>query len=316
MSDTYGVDGSHTVAQGDVEVTRRLETDGRAVIGHIQLRSTAAEPVVVELVDQIPSSLSVESAAFDPDCGPDDGTAGTAKVRVEQEVGEDTERVVYGLMLASPPEDVSFDAPAVRELPRPEAPVADGGVTDDDAPDTAGEPLSLRDPSEEQSTDGEATGVEEPTGNDADAAPSEREEESRSVALRVDRLSARVEEFATYAEAMEAFIDERGTADEFAERIEGRVDDATADVADLRADLDAELTAVREEVAEVDREVENLRSEVEETRAETASLREEVAEVRELRSTLAAAFGGGDVEDSTSTDTDGITAAVAEQESE
>ncbi|MFC7176086.1 hypothetical protein [Halosegnis marinus] len=126
MTEDNSADGTHTVAQGDVEVTRRLETDGRALIGHVQLRSTAGGPTVVELVDPVPDDVTVESAAFDPDAGPDDGTAGTESIRVEHEVGEDTARVVYGLMLAEPADTAGFEPPrVVRTRPvEPPSPTA------------------------------------------------------------------------------------------------------------------------------------------------------------------------------------------------
>ncbi|MFC7234421.1 hypothetical protein [Halosegnis marinus] len=332
MTEDNSADGTHTVAQGDVEVTRRLETDGRALIGHVQLRSTAGGPTVVELVDPVPDDVTVESAAFDPDAGPDDGTAGTESIRVEHEVGEDTARVVYGLMLAEPADTAGFEPPRVVRTRPVEPPVTDGGATDGDGTatlslgddgtgeggtgpddDTGGEGPDADgggtsdDGSEGPPATGPTIDADLPAGDDSDPETGESGsddtdpataddgaagEASRSVSVRVDRLSARVEEFAAYAEAMESFIDERGTAGEFAARVEGRVDDAEADVATLRETLEAETTALREDVAAMETEVADLRAETEEMRAEVSSLGDEVAEMRELRETLATAFDG------------------------
>ena len=123
--------------------------------------------------------------------------------------------------------------------------------------------------------------------------PATTDTERRSTELRVDRLSARVEEFATYAEALEPFLDEHGTAPEFVDRVESRVDDIDERITDTRNDLemklDEEAAAIR---AELSTETTDLRSELEETRSEVAALRDDLGTVQEdvtaLREEIAA----------------------------
>lgn len=77
--------------------------------------------------------------------------------------------------------------------------------------------------SAQSSSDADSTG-----GGEATA------ETPRSVDLRIDRLRARVEEFATYATTLEDLIDEHGTG----ANITDRVDDLDARVASLRKELE------------------------------------------------------------------------------
>lgn len=126
-------------------------------------------------------------------------------------------------------------------------------------PDSAQGRTGDRDPS---TTDGRETGVgsatldsEPPVEAETTAGESGREtepRERRSVEVRIDQLSARVEEFAAYASALEDLIDEHGTAPEFIDRTEREL-----------ADLDARVRSVREAVSAVedthDEDVDDLR---------------------------------------------------------
>ncbi|MFC6942845.1 hypothetical protein ACFQE8_23275 [Salinirubellus sp. GCM10025818] len=100
-----------------------------------------------------------------------------------------------------------------------------------------------------------ARGDESPTSAERTARePDEKTEQGkrRSVGVRIDRLNARIEEFAAYADALEDLIDDHGTAPEFIDRTER----------DL-ADLDARVESIRQEVNTVeethDEDVDDLR---------------------------------------------------------
>lgn len=120
-----------------------------------------------------------------------------------------------------------------------------GQVSDGEPPATdGGEATASPAHDTESPTDAEQTASE----------PSWKTEQGkrRSVSVRIDRLSARVEEFAAYAESLEALIDDHGTAPEFIDRMEGGL-----------ADLDARVESIRQEVNTVeethDEDVDDLR---------------------------------------------------------
>lgn len=104
--------------------------------------------------------------------------------------------------------------------------------------------------------------------------------------VRIEHLESRMGEFAAYAEALRAVIDEHGTAEAFVGRFEDRIDG-------LRADLDAvesELSATREAVADV----EDLRESVDERHGRNAEaierLERRVEAVTSFREELVSVF--------------------------
>lgn len=111
---------------------------------------------------------------------------------------------------------------------------------------------------------------------------------SSSTDVRLGHVESQLARIEAYSDALEAFIEENGTAREVFE--------------ELRADLSthqSELATLREtqQAAETDRgelrsEMADVRSEVETLRAETDELREEVSELRSLMESLSSVFAG------------------------
>lgn len=313
MSNTAHDGVDHTVTRGEVEVSRHLEADGRGIVGTVELRSRAAEPALVEVTQPIPTELSVESMAFKPEASPEFKDVSGDHITFRQTVEDEPVRVVFGIMLTESVEELAFAPPSIDAAdpvgatrgeaatdPTPDGEVeldvestSEGDEEDDPVADASG-------PSPD--TDAEAL-VDAADGVNLDAdEPAETGTggtDRRSVELRVDRLSARVEEFATYAGALESFIDEKGTAPEFVDRVESRVDeiddrvtatreDLDDEVGEVRADLETEVASVREETTA---ETDELREELETTRSEVTALRDDLETVRsdvtELREEVA-----------------------------
>jgi archaellum component FlaC len=349
MTDEPTGGSEHTVSQGDVSVHRTVEPDGTGVVATVELSSAADEPVLVEVAENLSDDLPVESIGFKPGAMPDGKELSDDRLRFEQAVADELEEVVYGLMLSEPVGTVAFDAPAIESV----EPVAAGATERDDEPGdaaagetTAGDTdaelsagtaeavadttdesigelpeLSLTDTDDPETgvTDElELTGVED-TGSAT--GPEDADDHGRrSVDVRLDRLSARVEEFAAYADTLGALVDEHGTPDEFVDRFDDRIDDVDGRVASARAEFQDEVGTVREdvsavedEVTEVGAETDDLRDEVESldgdlaalrgeldetsasmerVREETARLREELRELQAVRGSLAEAFAG------------------------
>jgi hypothetical protein len=140
-------------------------------------------------------------------------------------------------------------------------------------------------------------------------------ETRQSIELRIDHLSARIEEFAAYTAGLEELLDDHGTASTFIDRMEAELatldeglqstrDDVDAvreshdeDVSDLRERtdrLDDRLDSVREDfetdLEDVHDRIETVEDDVQALREEVGELRAEVAELKNLRESLADAF--------------------------
>lgn len=214
---------------------------------------------------------------------PEDATAtddGTVDEATNQMVEQAIERVGTA----------DGDAPVEAE----EEGLATDETTEDSRmePDSGAESLGADDQTEtamdvDEADDGEETaqedGADESAGRPA----------SRSVDVRLDRLSARIEEFAAYADALEGIIDEHGTAPEFIDRIEDELDDiddrldAVRDEVDSvqdrhEEDLDdvhADLLRVDDELGRVDDDVAHLESDVEQNESAIRTVEDDVDEV-------------------------------------
>jgi len=110
----------------------------------------------------------------------------------------------------------------------------------------------------------------------------------RSVDVRISRLQSTVEDLGAYAEALEAFIDEHGTARGVLDDVQSRTDDLAEHVESLEGELEAtasERAEIREEVEAVAEAVDAVRADLEREadRVETAE-----GELSDVRDDLAA----------------------------
>ena len=112
--------------------------------------------------------------------------------------------------------------------------------------------------------------------------------------MRFDHLSARVEEFGAYTSALEDFIDEHGTISEFFDRVDEDVADLETRIDDTHDELSAEIDDVRGDVDHLATEIEGVRDDVDAMREEISGLTTEVRELRSMRESLAAVLTSQD----------------------
>ncbi|MEF8757738.1 MAG: hypothetical protein V5A33_05845, partial [Halobacteriales archaeon] len=122
----------------------------------------------------------------------------------------------------------------------------------------------------------------------------------RSTEARIEHVESRVTEFEAYIEALEAFIDENGTADEIIANLEATVDDLNDEIASLEDELedvrdqqagmqetletyDDELSAAEERIEALETQVGDLDSRTSDQGSRIGTLEEDQ---RELRSEL------------------------------
>lgn len=189
---------------------------------------------------------------------------------------------------------------------------------DDDGATTETEAASGEQPQADRmpaTTDGGEAGAESPTPGGAeppidgempttDPRGAAEGMDRRSVEVRLDRLSARIEEFAAYTAALEDLIDEHGTAAEFVDRmerdlaaLEGRVESIHQTVEAVRDTHGEDVDALQEQTDALDQRITSARR----------ALETDVEEVRDRVDTV------DDAVDRVESDLDHIETDLAEQ---
>jgi predicted nucleic acid-binding Zn-ribbon protein len=120
-------------------------------------------------------------------------------------------------------------------------------------------------------------------------AGGEPSEVPRSVDLRIGRLQSKVEDLAAYADGLEAFLDEEGTAEELIEGVradvqatESEIDTLVArmdDADDDRGRLHADVTALRDDVSGVDDRVDDVAESVDDATERLADVTDRLDEM-------------------------------------
>ena len=265
-----------TVSANGILVERTLSVEDGWVVGTIQVESISQRPDVVHVVEEFPDDLPVESVGFKRDDPPSDGEITPQRVSVRLPVEDDAVSVDFGIELADPVSDVAFEEPLIERVdaadPSNSVAQTDGG--ENPAAQTDGDAATAA----PQSADGSGAtgGTDAPEGADgaspsasgggqqgvyapstsvkdvirgADTGDADEDDGTgestqvqsprRSVETRLDYLSARVDEFAAYTTALESFLDEQGTAQEFIDRVDEEVAELAAAVEEVSADVDA-----------------------------------------------------------------------------
>jgi archaellum component FlaC len=302
--DNTSIQNSETVASQDgVVIKRKLSGTDGGLVGIVRISADGSEPVALaEVTQPFPDGLPVEAVGFETGAEPESGEISADRAVIRQTVeGDDPVEIKFGIKLGEPVEEVAFDPPVIGGVET--ARMTRSNAARGDGSGAAGQP-----------PDSPVAAVENPpevggTGTTAGGR--------RSVEARLDWLSARVEEFAAYADAMEGLIDEHGTAPELIDRIdgdlaelEGRLDalredhgDGMDDLAERADDVERRLEAVR---AELEGELDDVHGRVDDQGAAVADLEERLdgleAELEGVRSSVE------DVEDDLATATDDIEA--------
>lgn len=112
----------------------------------------------------------------------------------------------------------------------------------------------------------------------------------RNIVVRLDRLSARVEEFAAYAGALEEIINEHGTATEIIDRFERNLEDledrlqtTRKEIAEMEKDHDGDIAELQDTTTQIEDRLDSTRetfdSEIETVRDELGDVEETVDRV-------------------------------------
>ena len=113
---------------------------------------------------------------------------------------------------------------------------------------------------------------------------------STSVDARIGRLQSKVEDVAAYADALEAFVDENGFAEEWMDGLQADLDELDDAIDETRAELDDaadERDGIRSDVAAVDDDVDAVGDDVAALEAELTETTEDLeSRLEELRGDL------------------------------
>ena len=258
MSDEVYHEDVKTVSRDGVTVERELVCEEAGITGQFAVTSRRDDPVRVRVVDDLPEYFPIDDVAFEAESAPDSGDISTERVAATRVVADEPVRIRYGIVPSEPVAEVRWSAPTVERV----EPVEAADAPREEATGGSVGPVSdLADLFEGESGTDAGNGTDEDTADGVDAGPvAEMPGETGdgvpgSFGARLDHLSARVEEFAAYAAAVEPLVDERGGGSQLLADIE-------SDLAGLDRRLDAiraEVETVREEREEREEAVTDLR---------------------------------------------------------
>ncbi|MEF8852636.1 MAG: hypothetical protein V5A28_09480 [Haloarculaceae archaeon] len=156
----------------------------------------------------------------------------------------------------------------------------------DDSPDGAVESPAEGERGDEELTDrstgdpdGRTTAGEREEGTPASGRA--RAAESgvpRSLHLRIDHLSARMQEFAAYTSSLQTLIDERGTASEIVDDLESNLDQLGERLDALQLEMESIRVSHDEDVEDIHASVDRIETAVDRVESEIDSLETEIAE--------------------------------------
>ncbi|MFC7019981.1 MULTISPECIES: hypothetical protein [Haloarcula] len=303
-----------TVSANGILVERTLSVEDGWVVGTIQVESISQRRDVVHVVEELPDDLPVESVGFKRDDPPSDGEITCERVSVRLPVEGDAVSVDFGIELADPVSDVAFEEPRIERVDaadpsdsvaqtdggenpaaqtdgdaptaRPQSADGSGATGDTDAPEGAGGAPPSASAGGQQGVSVSSTSVKDVIrGTDADDSEEEDgtgeatqgQSPRRSVEARLDYLSSRVDEFAAYTTALESFLDEQGTAQEFIDRIDEEVAELGTAVEAVSEEVDAVRETNQDLGDELRRRTDDLEARIEDAHG---SLEDDLDDVR------------------------------------
>jgi predicted nucleic acid-binding Zn-ribbon protein len=211
-----------------------------------------AEDATVEEAEAGPAAERMDRAPTAPEASADTATEGAETEPTVGQTGAD----------AAPGRDGEWDEMADGDWEPAERGQAPS--TTADAADGEGDSAPME---HEQAETTDGSDGTEPTTAASTPRTGVIEDERRSVELRVDRLSARIEEFAAYADGLADIIDEHGSATEFVDRFDEEVDD-----------LERRLSSLDETVDALDEETS---AEIDDVQASVRSVKRRIGDARE-----------------------------------
>lgn len=301
MTDSIEWGEPSRITHGPASTERVLRREADGLVAEYRVSVDGDQPVAVTVHDEFPPDANVERAdvrddgdLLDVDVSPS-GATFDAVVAPEDELA-----VTCDLQLGAEPSEPYGPPTIVRARPVDEHTDGGGvapGMSDDVGPATsAPAPTATVEALVEAFRSDDLS--EEQLGVLRDRLA---DRTSSSADVRIRRVESELARFEAYVDALEAFIEENGTAQEAFAELRADLEQQRSELATLRqtqqaaaddrADIDAGVDAVRDDVTAVSDEVEALRTETDELRAE-------VEELRSLMESLSAVFAGdGDPSD-------------------
>jgi archaellum component FlaC len=177
---------------------------------------------------------------------------------------------------ASATADSSAD---VARQPGPEADAASGGeVTDGSLLESLTAEIEAADPD-----DPELAALRDALGMDLTRA---------SVEARIEHLQSTVSDLEAYTDALEAFLDENGDAQQVLEDVQESNEELEKRLTEVEATADRALEEASSVNDRIDEDIESLHSEVQALESDLEELSSDVSKVVEMRDRLANALGG------------------------
>ncbi len=314
-----------TALNKGVKVCQEIHRDGRDIVCTLEIQSQRDETVLVRINDELPTELPVEEFGFEDESQLKRATVTSDGVLIVKTVDDDPVEVVYGIKLSSPVTDIDPAPPTVRSVEEvsltrgastqaddgdaPSEQSVEEGAADEDRADTdeSGESAASIDdatavgdggtdsaataePTQDAASDADpntcSDDVRSPAVSDgAESADGAGSLPSRNVGVRLDHLSARVEEFAGYAGALEEIINEHGTASEVIDRferdiaeLETRLDSTIDEITDLAETHDADIADIDETTTRLEDRVDSVGNTLD---SEIAGVRSDLDDVEE-----------------------------------
>jgi len=311
-----------TISRDGVIVDRELVDEDDGIAGTLEIESRREEPVLVHVVEDLPSTLTVDDAVFERGLEPDIGDISSEHVSVRHNVTGESARIRYGVVTTESLAEHEWTSPIIESVSETEltrstsldppagaprtVPDPLGGGSDEtrtsDSPETAhsssagGEGRDEDNPgrstaehageTDETTVDGAGDTPDDASWSDAKRRAAQAEV-PRSLQVRIDHLGARVQEFSAYASSLEALIDERGTASEIVEGLESDLERLGGRLDRLQVDVESLRVTHDEDVDGLSASVDRIGSAVDGVEAEIdalqAKIEERESEVGDLR---------------------------------
>lgn len=299
-------------SKAGVVVERELVRTEDGFVGTFEVESRRDEPVFVHVREAVPDELTVEEAAFEPESAPDIGNITGGRVSFRHHVTEDPVEIGYWIVSSDPVTESRWTSPVIEavmesELTRSTRAPAGTDVPKIEPKPTTGESLAEHPGDAPEGTDstttattdealddGGSTGIhttdsdESAPGEQTEQVSSEKQDDGmggdtaprggsraelpRSLQIRLDHLSARVQEFSAYTASLSELIDERGTASEIVAELENELDQVGERLDALRVEMETLQTSHDQDVEDIRGSVERIDTALDSVEREIATL--------------------------------------------
>jgi len=303
-------------SKAGVVVEREIARTDDGFVGTFEVESRRDEPVFVHVLEAIPDGLTVEDAAFEPESAPDIGNITGDRISFRHHVTGDPVEVEFWIVSSDAIAESRWTSPVIEAVMESELTRSTRAIAGADAPEIEPNPATGESLAEHPDDVPEQTGstttadeafddgssTETSTTDSSDSTPGERTEQvssdspddpnatgseprggstaelPRSLQIRLDHLSARVQEFSAYTASLSELIDERGTASEIVAGLEDELDHVGERLDALRVEMETLQTAHDRDLEDIRASVERVDSALDSVESEVATLETRVRE--------------------------------------